>query len=88
MMHDMLHRRRMHFSRLGARIIQRMLDEAIDHCKNRFVGGKDYLAIIRCGNVCQSYRYPIPFVQQFVPTAAPVPLLKMTSHIMVLKPMR
>jgi hypothetical protein len=40
MMLDLLHRSRMHFPGLGMGFIQRMLDEAIDHCKQRFVGGK------------------------------------------------
>jgi alkylation response protein AidB-like acyl-CoA dehydrogenase len=40
MMLDLLHRSRMHFPGLGMGFIQRMLDEAINHCKHRFVGGK------------------------------------------------
>jgi alkylation response protein AidB-like acyl-CoA dehydrogenase len=40
MMLDLLHRSRMHFPGLGMGFIQRMLDEAINHCKQRFVGGK------------------------------------------------
>ncbi len=40
MMLDLLHRSRMHFPGLGMGFIQRMLDEAIDHCKQRYVGGK------------------------------------------------
>jgi len=40
MMLDLLHRSRMTFPGLGMGFIQRMLDEAILHCKQRFVGGK------------------------------------------------
>ncbi len=40
MMLDLLHRSRMQFPGLGMGFIQRMLDEAITHCKQRFVGGK------------------------------------------------
>jgi alkylation response protein AidB-like acyl-CoA dehydrogenase len=40
MMLDLLHRSRMQFPGMGMGFIQRMLDEAIAHCKQRFVGGK------------------------------------------------
>lgn len=40
MMLDLLHRSRMQFPGMGMGFIQRMLDEAITHCKHRFVGGK------------------------------------------------
>lgn len=40
MMLDLLHRSRMIFPGLGMGFIKRMLDEAISHCKQRFVGGK------------------------------------------------
>ena len=40
MMLDLLHRSRMQFPGLGMGFIQRMLDEAIAHCKQRFIGGK------------------------------------------------
>lgn len=40
MMLDLLHRSRMQFPGMGMGFIQRMLDEAIEHCKQRFVGGK------------------------------------------------
>lgn len=40
MMLDLLHRSRMTFPGLGMGFIKRMLDEAISHCKERFVGGK------------------------------------------------
>ena len=40
MMLDLLHRSRMQFPGMGMGFIKRMLDEAIEHCKLRFVGGK------------------------------------------------
>ncbi len=40
MMLDLLHRSRMQFPGMGMGFINRMLDEAISHCKQRLVGGK------------------------------------------------
>lgn len=40
MMLDLLHRSRLQFPGIAMGFIQRMLDEAITHCKQRFVGGK------------------------------------------------
>jgi len=40
MLLDLLHRSRMQFPGIGLGFIKRMLDEAIMHCQNRFVGGK------------------------------------------------
>ncbi|NQU55173.1 MAG: acyl-CoA/acyl-ACP dehydrogenase [Bacteroidetes bacterium] len=40
MMLDLLHRSRMQFPGMGMGFIKRMLDEAITHCNQRFVGGK------------------------------------------------
>jgi len=40
MMLDLLHRSRMQFPGMGMGFIQRMLDEALTHCKERRVGGK------------------------------------------------
>lgn len=40
MMLDLLHRSRMQFPGMAMGFIHRMLDEAILHCKQRFVGGK------------------------------------------------
>ncbi len=40
MMLDLLHRSRMQFPGMGMGFIKRMLDEAISHCNQRFVGGK------------------------------------------------
>ncbi|WP_321347996.1 acyl-CoA dehydrogenase family protein [uncultured Draconibacterium sp.] len=40
MMLDLLHRSRMQFPGMAMGFIQRMLDEALTHCKERLVGGK------------------------------------------------
>lgn len=40
MMLDLLHRSRLQFAGLGMGFLQRMLDEAMTHCKDRFVGGR------------------------------------------------
>jgi alkylation response protein AidB-like acyl-CoA dehydrogenase len=44
MMLDLLHRSRMQFPGMGMGFIKRMLDEAVMHCKQRFVGGKSLLS--------------------------------------------
>ncbi|WP_282035505.1 acyl-CoA dehydrogenase family protein [Saccharicrinis aurantiacus] len=43
LMLDLLHRSRMSFPGMAMGFIQRMLDEAITHCQQRFVGGKSLL---------------------------------------------
>ena len=45
MMLDILHRSRLQFPGMGMGFIKRMLDEAIDQCKNRIVGGKSLFAL-------------------------------------------
>jgi len=40
MMLDTLHRSRIEFPGMGMGFLQRMLDEALQHCRERFVGGK------------------------------------------------
>ena len=45
MMLDILHRSRMQFPGMGMGFIKRMLDEAIKHCENRIVGGKNLLSL-------------------------------------------
>jgi len=45
MMLDILHRSRMQFPGMGMGFIKRMLDEALQHCKNRMVGVSNLLAI-------------------------------------------
>ena len=43
MMLDLLHSSRMQFPGMGMGFIQRMLDEAMSHCRQRFVGGRSLL---------------------------------------------
>ncbi len=43
MMLDLLHRSRMSFPGMAMGFIQRMLDESIEHCQQRFVGSKSLL---------------------------------------------
>ena len=45
LMMDLLHRSRFQFPGMGMGFIHRMLDEAIDHCKSRFLGGKPLIAL-------------------------------------------
>ena len=40
MMLDVLHRSRMEFPGMGMGFLKRLLDEGLEHCKKRFVGGK------------------------------------------------
>lgn len=40
LMMDLLHRSRLRLSGIGLGFIKRMLDEALQHCRQRFVGGK------------------------------------------------
>lgn len=44
MMLDLLHSSRMQFPGMGMGFIKRMLDEALTHCKHRFIGGKSLLS--------------------------------------------
>ncbi len=44
LMLDLLHRSRMSFPGMAIGFIQRMLDEAIQHCQQRFVGGRSLLS--------------------------------------------
>src|SRR5690606_17649199 len=45
MMLDILHRSRLQFPGMGMGFIKRMLDEALVHCKNRFVGAGNLLSM-------------------------------------------
>jgi alkylation response protein AidB-like acyl-CoA dehydrogenase len=47
MMLDLLHRSRMQFPGMAMGFIQRLLDEALNHCKDRFVGGKSLFSYDR-----------------------------------------
>ena len=40
MMLDLLHRSRLQFPGMGMGFLKRMVDEAVNHCKDRFVGGQ------------------------------------------------
>ncbi len=40
MMLDLLHRSRLQFPGMGMGFLKRMMDEAVNHCKDRFVGGQ------------------------------------------------
>jgi len=44
LMLDLLHRSRLHFPGMGLGFVKRMLDEAISHCQQRFVGGRSLFA--------------------------------------------
>ena len=44
MLLDILHRSRMQFPGMGLGFIKRMMDEALDQCKNRIVGGKSLIS--------------------------------------------
>ncbi len=43
MMLDVLHRSRLQFPGMGMGFLRRMLDEAMEHCRQRFVGGKSLI---------------------------------------------
>jgi alkylation response protein AidB-like acyl-CoA dehydrogenase len=43
MMLDLLHRSRLQFPGMGMGFLHRMLDEAVNHCKERLVGGKSLI---------------------------------------------
>lgn len=45
LMMDLLHRSRFQIPGMGMGFIRRMLDEAIDHCNTRFVGGKSLMSL-------------------------------------------
>ncbi len=45
LMMDLLHRSRFHFPGMGMGFIHRMLDEAINHCTTRYIGGKPLMAL-------------------------------------------
>src|SRR5699024_2845907 len=43
MMLDILHRSRLEFPGMGMGFLRKMLDEAMEHCRQRFVGGKSLI---------------------------------------------
>lgn len=82
MMLDILHRSRLQFGGMGTGFLQRMLDEAIEHCKNRYVGGKSLFEYDqvkeRLANL-QSYFTVSSAVNYF--TSSNVPLSEDTSRM-------
>ncbi len=70
MMLDILHRSRMQFPGMGMGFIKRMLDEAIKHCKQRFVGGKSLFSYDQVQErLIKTAGMHIQFVRQCVPIA-------------------
>lgn len=43
LMLDLLHRSRLQFPGMGMGFLKRMMEEAIDHCRKRFIGGQDLI---------------------------------------------
>lgn len=43
LMLDLLHRSRLQFPGMGMGFLRRMMEEAVDHCRSRFVGGQDLI---------------------------------------------
>jgi len=82
MMLDILHRSRLQFPGMSTGFLNRMLDEAIDHCKDRFVGGMSLFKYDqvkeRLANL-QSYFTASSAMSYF--TSSNVPLTKDTSKM-------
>lgn len=82
MMLDILHRSRLQFPGMGTGHLKRMLDEAVDHCKTRMVGGSSLYTYDqvkeRLANL-QSY-FTISSAMSFF-TSTNVPLEKNTSRM-------
>lgn len=82
MMLDILHRSRLQFPGMSTGFLKRMLDEAIEHCKERFVGGKSLFNYDqvkeRLANL-QSYFTVSSAMSYF--TSTNVPLEKNTSKM-------
>jgi alkylation response protein AidB-like acyl-CoA dehydrogenase len=82
MMLDLLHRSRLQFPGMGMGFLRRMMDEAIDHCKNRLVGGQsliDYDQVKHRVSVIQAYFTVCSAMCNF--TSTHVPLDKNTSRM-------
>ncbi len=45
LMMDLLHRSRLQFPGMGMGYIKRIMEEAVDHCRNRYIGGKSILSL-------------------------------------------
>jgi len=82
MMLDILHRSRLQFGGMGTGFLQRMLDEALEHCKERVVGGVSLTQYDqvkeRLANL-QSYFTVSSAMNYF--TSTKVPLSKDTSRM-------
>jgi alkylation response protein AidB-like acyl-CoA dehydrogenase len=82
MMLDLLHRSRLQFPGMGMGFLRRMMDEAIEHCKNRLVGGQsliDYDQVKHRVSVIQAYFTVCSAMCNF--TSTHVPLDKNTSRM-------
>ncbi|MFP8489375.1 acyl-CoA dehydrogenase family protein [Gracilimonas sp. Q87] len=82
MMLDLLHRSRLQFPGMGMGFLRRMMDEAVDHCKSRIVGGQsliDYDQVKHRVSVIQSYFTVCSAMCTF--TSTNVPLEKNTSRM-------
>jgi len=82
MMLDILHRSRLQFPGMSTGHLKRMLDEALDHCKSRLVGGKslfNYDQVKERLAQLQSY-FTVSSAMSFF-TSTNVPLEKNTSRM-------
>ncbi len=82
MMLDLLHRSRLQFPGMGIGFLRRMLDEAVEHCKNRFVGGQslfDYDQVKHRLSEIQAYSTVCSAMCNF--TVKNIPLEKNTSRM-------
>lgn len=82
MMLDLLHRSRLQFPGMGMGFLRRMMDEALDHCKQRFVGGNSLLSYDQVKSriaKLQSYFTVCSAMCNF--TSSNVPLTKNTSRM-------
>lgn len=82
MMLDLLHRSRLQFPGMGMGFLRRMMDEAVEHCKTRFVGGQslfNYDQVKHRLSEIQAYFTVCSAMCNF--TSANVPLEKNTSRM-------
>ena len=82
LMLDLLHRSRLQFPGMGMGFLRRMMDEAIMHCRQRFVGGQnliDYDQVKARVSKLQSYFTVCSAMCNF--TSSNVPLEKNTSRM-------
>lgn len=82
MMLDLLHRSRLQFPGMGMGFLRRMMDEAVTHCKERFVGGQsliNYDQVKSRLSTIQAYFTVCSAMCNF--TSTNVPLEKNTSRM-------